>query len=169
MVGDALNKPKKHSNKRKKPETNPEALSEKEFLEVYNLLEAFAKLLEEAQRKPKLPKLRMKGQHAMMARDVEAPRGPRHLGRAIARAETWQERDQVCRRVSSYCFARAKESQDRGDSKGAQRWMALSHRYFKLAMDPKKQITEEKLKELEEMVYKIKEHQKEAKDKTPKP
>jgi hypothetical protein len=35
-------------------------------------------------------------------------------------------------------------------------------------MDPKKQVTEEKLKELEDMVYKIKEHQKEDKDKTPK-
>ena len=165
MVGDALNKPEKRSNKRKKPETNLKALSEKEFLEVYNLLEAFAKLLEEAQRKPKL---QVEGQHAMMAREVKVARGPRHLGRAIAKAETWQKRDQVCRRVSSYCFARAKEAQNRGDSKGAQRWVALSHRYFKLAMDPKKQVTEEKLKELEDMVYEIEEHQKEDKDKTPK-
>jgi hypothetical protein len=35
-------------------------------------------------------------------------------------------------------------------------------------MDPKKQVTEEKLKELEDMVYEIKEDQKEDKDKTPK-
>jgi hypothetical protein len=157
---DKKSKPKAGSVRRNKPEASAEALTEKELLQVYNLLRAFEKLLEEAERTP--GKLRVKG-YVMTARAGEAKpsRVPKHLGRAIAQAETWPERDLVCRRASSVCYERANAFYNRGDYKNAYKWMSLAHKYYKLAMDPKKQITEEELQHIEDMLEEIKGKQKE--------
>jgi len=175
IVGDALNKPKTKPIKRKKAKTSAVTLPKKELLlrladlegagsQVYNLLRAFAKLLEEAEKQ----KVHLQPGRAMYVQPVERKNKhrERHLARAMAKAETWDERDQVCRSAAAFCFSVAKAALKTGDQKNAQKWTALSHRYFKLSMDPKKQITEEEIQHLEDMLEEIRENQKQEENTT---
>ena len=180
-----MNKAKSSSARRKKAKTDDASRLEKELLQVFNLLTAIAKLLEledkvdkleaEATKTSvKLPRGRVAlAQEVKETKETKETKGAKtpkkeekHLSRAIAQAETWQQRDRVYRRVAAFCFSLAQDFLKKSDWKNAQKWMALSHRYSKLSMDPKKQITEEKLQELEDMVHEIQEHEKEEKDAT---
>jgi hypothetical protein len=177
---DIKKKPKTKPVSRKQLGTHSEALLKKELLEAFNLLTAVAKLFEQERRAEKLENTGKTGihikTHAMMAKTVEAEKTetmkkadatlPKHLGRAIMAAETWEQRDLVCRRFSAWCYEWSKYFLNRGDFKNASKWVTLSQRFLKLSMDPKKQITEEKLQELEDMMSEIEERQKEEEDKT---
>jgi hypothetical protein len=163
---DASKKPKTKPANKKQPETVLEAFSKKELLEIFNLLTAVAKLSEQERKVEKLEEDAQKtGIHlkrsAMMTR-TDVPQLPKHLGRAIMAAETWEERDLLYRRLSAFCYETAKSFLNRSDYRNAHKWMTLSMRYSKLSMDPKKQITEEELQELEDMLREIEERQKEG-------
>lgn len=154
---DVSNKPKTRSPSEKQLETDTEGLTKKELLEVYNCLAAAAKLFEEARKTS--TSIRLKTQ-TRMARRAEAPL-PKHLGRAHIAADSWTKRDLLCRRMSAWCYEIAKSLLKKEDYKNAQKWITLSARYLRLSMDPKKELTEEKLQELEDMVHEIQERERE--------
>jgi hypothetical protein len=93
---------------------------------------------------------------------------PKHLGRAIIAAKTWDQRDLLCRRFSAWCYEWSKFFLNHGDYKNAGKWVALSQRFIKISMDPKRQISEAELQRLQDMLDEIKERDKEERDKTPK-
>jgi hypothetical protein len=160
---DVKKKPETKPVSKKKPEPVLQAFSKKELLEIFNLLTAIAKLFEQERNIEKLERAEKTEVHvkrrAMMAKTVKAPL-PKHLGRAIMAAQTWEQQDLLYRRLSAFCYETAKSFLNSGDSRNAHKWMTLSMRYSKLSMDPKKQITEEKLQELQDMLHEIEEHEK---------
>jgi hypothetical protein len=86
---------------------------------------------------------------------------PKHLGRAIIAAKTWDQRDLLCRRFSAWCYEWSKFFLNHGDYKNAGKWVALSQRFIKISMDPKRQISEAELQRLQDMLDEIKERDKE--------
>lgn len=157
-VRDRSNKPKTKPSSEKQPEIDAVGLSKKELLMVYNLSLAFAKLLEEARKTHTQfkPKMRLK-----MVQPAKDEKLPKHLDRAITAADTWQKRDLLCRRMSAFYHGIAKSFMAAKDFKNAYKWATLSLRYLRLSMDPKKQVSEEQLRRLEDMVHEIEEHQRE--------
>jgi hypothetical protein len=147
-----LNKPKKQSIQQNQPIPDADRLLKKELLMAYSAFTSFAKLLEQ-----------MQGagvKKAPMRRIARAARKEVHLDRAIVSSETWTERDRVCRRLAKFCFDLAKYFLRIKDYRDAQRWMALSHCYLKLAMDPKKlQDMDQIEKELAELKTAMKERE----------
>jgi hypothetical protein len=179
----ASKKSKTESASEKKLENGAEGLSKKELLVVFNLLTAAAKLLEDAPKTQLHIKMRAMRVNtvetktsetaaesagtatgkSLMPKTVEAPL-PKHLDRAHIAADTWPKRDLLCRRMSAYSYKIAKSFLNKQDYKNAIKWMNLSIKYLRLSMDPKKQITEEKLQELEDMLYEIQKRRKDKED-----
>jgi len=124
---------------RKKAEKDIDDLLKKELLLVYNAYAAFANAYEQTFKKQK--------------RRVKLPE---HLDRAIIQAETYPERDLLCRRLASQCYKFSKMSMKNGDYKQSVKWMHLALRFIRLSMDPKKQAVDEKFTaELEALERKI--------------
>jgi hypothetical protein len=114
----------------------------------YPALESFAKILEN---EPKPPRNAIKFR-------IPNSELPKHLDRAIIAAETYTERDQLCRRLSSYCYKISKMFLSQQNYQQAHRWMTLSLNYLHLSMDPKKMQMDEKFEaELEEFRKEIEE------------
>jgi len=128
---------------RKKPRKDADDLLKKELLLVYNAYAAFANAYEQTFKKQK--------------RRVKLPE---HLDRAIIKAETYPERDLLCRRLASQCYKFSKMFMKNGDYKQAVKWMGMALRFLRLSMDPKKQAADEKfeaeLKALEKKLEEIK-------------
>jgi hypothetical protein len=136
-----------------KSEVGAVNVSRKELSEAFNVLVAAAKLLEDIRR----PRVRVRAKRVMMAKKVEPEE--KHLGPAIAKADTWSQRDRLCRRLSSFCYSLAKDFLKAKDFKNAQKWMNLSLRYLRLSMHPKEQFSEEELQKLKDMVEEIRDLQ----------
>ena len=147
-VSDTKAKPKKGSVQQKKPEKDA-----KELRKIVSLVyPAFAMFLKacESERARKRPR-------AKMARGEL----PAHLDRAIIQAETYPERDLLCRRLASQCYKFSKLFMKNGDYKQAVKWMNMALRFLRLSMDPKKQAADEKFEaELEQLGKKMEELQK---------
>jgi len=178
-VREVSRKSKTESASEKKLENGAEGLSKKELLVVFNLLTAAAKLLEDTPKTQLHIKMRAMRVNtfeintsetaagsagtatgkSLKPKTVEAPL-PKHLDRAHIAADTWSKRDLLCRRMSAYCYKIAKSLLNKEDFKNAIKWMNVSIKYLRLSMDPKKQLTEEKLQELQDMVDEIKKRQK---------
>jgi hypothetical protein len=107
-----------------------------ELTQVWNLLSGVAKLLESERKEG----LHVKGR-AMAAKTVKAPLPkPKVRARSITGAETWNQRDIVCRGLSAWAYEMAKVFLEREDTKNAQKWITLSQRFLKLSMTPKKTV-----------------------------
>jgi hypothetical protein len=157
-----LNNPKTSSIQRKKPIPDADRLLKKELFSVYNCFSAFAKGLEQMQSTgPKKPKPVMRRIVKTAGKEVHLEEV--HLDRAVASCETWTERDKVCRRLAKFCFDLAKYFLRVKDYKNAQKWMTLTHRYLRLSVNMKDQLTDEQLDELEDMLKEVKKRQEEAK------
>ena len=142
-VRDTKKKLAAGSVQRKKPRKDADDLLKKELLLVYNAYAAFANAYEQTFKKQKR---RVKLQE--------------HLDRAIIQAETYPERDLLCRRLASQCYKFSKMFMKNGDYKQSIKWMHLALRFIRLSMDPKKQAVDEKfeaeLKALEKKLEEIK-------------
>ena len=143
-VGDMKDKLGKGSVHRKKAEKDADALLKKELFLVYNAYAAFANAYEQT-----------------FAKQKKRAKLPEHLDRAILQAETYPERDLLCRRLASQCYKFSKMFMKNGDYKMAVKWMNLALRFLRLSMDPKKQAMDEKFEaELSELEKKMEEIQK---------
>ncbi len=129
------------------PEADPEE-NRKIFSQAYPALLAFAKALQN---------------QTNISRPIQKRRAtktelPKHLDRAIITAETYSERDLLCRRLSSYCYNLSKWFMNKQDYKQAIKWMTLSLNFLHLSMDPKKLQMDEKFEaELDELEKKVEE------------
>lgn len=139
---DIKDKPIISSVQRKKLETEAEALAKKEFLLAYNAFAAVANALESE-------KTRQAARTFRMARTAGLPK---HLDRAIQNAESWDDRDKLCRRLASQCYKTAQWFMKSGDYKQGTKWMNLVLRFLRLSMDPKaKEDVDRVEKELAEL------------------
>jgi hypothetical protein len=130
-VSDTKAKPKKGAVQQKKPEKDADELRKIVSL-VYPAFAMFLKACEsERARKKPLAK---------MARGEL----PAHLDRAIIQAETYPERDLLCRRLASQCYKFSKMFMKNCDYKQAVKWMNMALRFLRLSMDPKKESVAEK-------------------------
>jgi hypothetical protein len=150
-----LTKPKINSVQSEQPVPDSEDLTKKELFQVFNLFTAVAKLLEGESRIAAHAKTRTR----KISGETKLPR---HLNRALIYAETWNERDLLCRRLAAFCYDLAKSFLAAKDPKNALKWMNLAARLLKLSMDPKKQYQEEQIERLYDMVEEIQEHRKES-------
>lgn len=133
------NKTKKSSFRQKKPRKDADELLKKELLLVYNAYAAFANAYERT-----------------FAKQKRRVKLPEHLDRAIVKAETYPERDLLCRRLASQCYKFSKFFMNQGDYKQAVKWMGMALRFLRLSMDPKKQAMDEKIEaELKALEKKI--------------
>jgi hypothetical protein len=151
-VSDMKKKLGKGSVQRKKAEKDADDLRKLMFL-AYNVYAAVLNACE-SERAGVKPRARM------------AKHLPPHLDRAIIQAESFEQRDMLCRRLSSQCYRWAKWFMQKADYKQALKWMNLSLRYLRLSMDPKKESQAEKLEtqlaELERKLDKLKEEEAEG-------
>ena len=130
------------------PEADAEEIS-KIFSQAYPALSAFAKALQN--------QTKVTPSFAMKRRAAKTEL-PKHLDRAIITAETYSERDLLCRRLSSYCYNLSKYFMNKQDYRQAIKWMTLSLSFLHLSMDPKKLQMDEKFEaELEELEKKVEE------------
>jgi hypothetical protein len=149
-VSDTKAKPKKVSVQQKKPEKDIDELRKIVSL-VYPALAMFLKACE-SERARKKPR-------AKMARGEL----PAHLDRAIIQAESYPQRDLLCRRLASQCYKFSKLFMKNGDYKQAVKWMNMALRFLRLSMDPKKESVAEKfMDELTALEKKLEEHQEAA-------
>ena len=94
---------------------------------------------------------------------------PKHLDRAIITAETYHQRDLLCRRLSAYCFNMSKTFMNKQEYTEARKWMELSQTYLHLSFDPKKAHREEQidedLNELENLLNEARKSKKQQEEK----
>ena len=131
---------------------------------TYQTLVAYAEYLKTGKRNRSQLELRtLKGELQIKFREMGEL--PKHLDRAIIAAETWSERDQVCRRLSSNCYNQSQRLLKEGRSEDARKWMALSLQYMQLSMGPKEKQMEvdvdADLAELKSLIDEAKKRQKE--------
>jgi hypothetical protein len=150
VMRDIKDKPETRSVGLKRPETDADELRKIVSL-AYPAFAMFAKALESdvtvkfstrAIRRTKVTEL------------------PKHLNRAIIAAETYSERDLLCRRLSSYCYGLSRLFMKNQDHKNATKWMTLALRFLRLSLDPKKlQDMDRMEKELAELKAAMKERE----------
>ena len=151
---DDKEQPKTSPIQQNNRETNAEE-TKKIYSQVYPALSAFAKALQNQSKIPSPTRHRRTNKTEL----------PKHLDRAIIAAETYSERDLLCRRLSSYCYNLSKYFMNKQDYRQAIKWMTLSLSFLHLSMDPKKLQMDEKFEaELNELEKKVEEekHQREV-------
>jgi len=148
-------------NQRKKLKTNAETLSKNDFSPGYSNLSALATRLESERIRPAFRR------HGASGR-ARIARVSRHLDRAIMDAETWDDRDKLCRRLSSHCYRTAQQFMKGGDCEQATKWMNLVLRFLRLSIDPKAREdvdrVEKELAELKAQMSRLEGEQKELDD-----
>jgi hypothetical protein len=162
---DIKDKPETCSVKRKKLKTEAEALQKKEFLKMYsqayNAFAAFANAYEKTMLKPKPRQRATFSRTITVGVEARKAKAAKHLDRAIISAESWSERDALVRRLASHCYQTAKWFMKAGDYKQAAKWITLTHRFLKLAMEHKVHREDEefeaKLQEMQKKIEEIKE------------
>jgi hypothetical protein len=86
----------------------------------------------------------------------------------MVQAESYEDRDLLCRRMASHFCKLAQMLMKDKDFKGAAKWMNLSLRYLKLSLNPKKEAEEMKitpeLDELEKQIEEIRRMKQERQD-----
>jgi ribosomal protein L29 len=160
-VSDMKDKPETSSVRQKKLEKDTEALIKKEFFYVYNAYAAFANAYEKTFARPRRRQVRIV-KAFRMAGPIKHRAEEKHLDRAIVAAESWSERDKLCRRLASHCYQTAHWFEKNGDHKQAAKWMNLALRFLRLSMDPKsKEDLELVKKELAEVKAMMQEREEE--------
>ena len=69
---------------------------------------------------------------------------PKHLDRAIIAAEKYSDRDLLCRRLSSQCYATSKAFMKKADYDNAFKWMKLTDSFMQRSLEQKKMQMDEK-------------------------
>jgi hypothetical protein len=161
-MSDTKNKPSTGSVRQKKLEKDADGLSKKEFFMLYSAFAAFANVLEEE--KKRFPTV--KTSRTLMLRQARRRQGlPKHLDRAIIEAETYSERDLLCRRLASQCYRLSQQFTKNSDYKQAVKWMNLALRFLRLSLDPKAKQMDEKFEaELDELKAAMKKREEEEEE-----
>jgi len=135
--------------------------SQKKFLSAYSTLSALANRIESERIKPAFRRQGASGR-------ARIARLSRHLDRAIQDAETWEDRDKLCRRLSSHCYRTAQQFMKGGDCEQAAKWMNLVLRFLRLSIDPKAREdvdrVEKELADLKAQMSRLEGEQKEQDD-----
>jgi hypothetical protein len=134
-TNDTKKQPKTNPIQQNKQKTDANDITELLSIinEMYPALQTYAKDLENKQ----------VYRHQIKFRSANVDL-PKHLDRAIIAADTYSQRDLVCRRLSSQCYNMSKWFMKKEDYQQAYKWMTLSMNYLHLSMDPKKMQMDEK-------------------------